>query len=205
MPDTKVYSTQQAAALCGVDRRSMLRWVKAGVLPSYQTGGGRWRIREGDLLSFMRDRGMPIPTSLRPESARVAIIDDDAAFVAALRRLIARERPDAEILEAQDGFSGGLLVAERHPDLLFLDVQMDGLDGLEVCRRLRANPSLSSVRVVVLSGYLTPESQKGFRELGVESCHSKPVAPQVIHELLAEHLPPARDAVISSLVGHGEA
>ena len=102
-------------------------------------------------------------------------------------------------------FSGGLLVAERQPDLLFLDVQMDGLDGLEVCRRLRANPSLSSVRVVVLSGYLTPESQKGFRELGVESCHSKPVAPQVIHELLAEHLPPARDAVISSLVGHGEA
>lgn len=174
MTERKAFSTQQAAALCGVDRRSMLRWVKEGVLPSYQTGGGRWRIRPDDLVSFMRQRGMPIPDDLAPSGPTVAIIDDDEGFVNALKRLVSARRPDARVLTATDGFTGGMLVAAEHPELLLLDVHMEGIDGVEVCRRIRADSALSSVQIVILSGHLTDAREQELEGLGVLKCFRKP-------------------------------
>jgi two-component system OmpR family response regulator len=186
--ERKAFSTQQAAALCGVDRRSMLRWVKAGVLPSYQTGGGRWRIRPEHLVAFMLERGMAIPSDLAPSGPTVAIVDDDAGFVKALARIVSGLRPDARVLTAQDGFTGGMLVAAERPELLLLDVQMEGLDGVEVCRRIRANRELNSVQIVILSGHLTDEREAELRQMGVLRCFRKPVLPAQIQALLDESL-----------------
>jgi len=188
--EQEAFSTQQAAALCGVDRRSMLRWVKAGVLPSFQTGGGRWRILREDLVSFMQERGMPIPADLVPEPPKVVIVDDDAGFASALRRIVSARRPDARVLTASDGFTGGMLVSDEHPHLLLLDVQMEGLDGVEVCRRLRANEALNSVKVVIVSGFLTDDQERELLKLGVERCCRKPLAPSVVHEIVDSLLPP---------------
>ncbi|MCO4770177.1 MAG: response regulator [Deltaproteobacteria bacterium] len=194
MTERKAFSTQQAAALCGVDRRSMLRWVKAGVLPSYQTGGGRWRIQPDDLVAFMRDRGMAVPAELAPSWPTVVIVDDDEGFVNALRRVVSARRPDARVLTAMDGFTGGMLVAAERPDLLLLDVQMEGLDGVEVCRRIRADASLGSISIVILSGHLNEELEAELRGLGVLHCLRKPVPPAQIHGLLDKHLQVARPA-----------
>ncbi len=168
----------------------MLRWVKANVLPSYQTGGGRWRILRSDLVSFMQDRGMPIPPDLAPEPPTVVIVDDDVGFASALKRIVSSRRPDARVLTASDGFSGGMLVAEEQPHLLLLDVQMEGLDGVEVCRRIRANEALNSVRIVIVSGFLTDEAEVELLGLGVERCYRKPLPPTVVHDIVDRTLPP---------------
>ena len=168
----------------------MLRWVKAGVLSSYQTGGGRWRILRSDLVAFMQDRGMPIPSDLAPEDPTVVIVDDDVGFASALRRIVSARRPDARVLTASDGFSGGMLVSEEQPHLLLLDVQMEGLDGVEVCRRIRANGGLNSVRIVIVSGFLTDDAERALLSLGVERCYRKPLAPTVVHDIVDTMLPP---------------
>lgn len=190
MTDQEAFSTQQAAALCGVDRRSMLRWVKAGVLPSFQTGGGRWRILREDLVAFMQARGMPIPADLSPEPPKVVIVDDDTGFADALRRIVSSRRPDARVLTATDGFTGGMMVSDEQPHLLLLDVQMEGIDGVEVCRRIRANDALNSVKVVIVSGFLTDEAEEVLLGLGVERCCRKPLAPAAVHEIVDAFLPP---------------
>lgn len=190
MTEQDAFSTQQAAAMCGVDRRSMLRWVKAGVLPSFQTGGGRWRILRGDLVAFMQERGMPIPADLAPNPPRVVIVDDDVGFASALRRIVSSRRPDARVLTANDGFTGGMLVSEEQPHLLLLDVQMDGIDGVEVCRRIRANPALNSVKVVIVSGFLTDAQEQELLTLGVVRCCRKPLAPIAVHDIVDTLLPP---------------
>ncbi len=82
-------STEEAAALMGVHARSVLRWAKAGLLPAWQTGGGRWRIRPAELRRFMAERGMRPPAQLAPEPGRIAVVDDDRAYVAAVVETLA--------------------------------------------------------------------------------------------------------------------
>ena len=65
---------------------------------------------------------------------------------------------------------------------MILDLLMPGLDGFEVCRRLRSDPELSGVRVVALTGYATPENVQRILDAGADACLGKPIGPD---ELLA--------------------
>ena len=189
MPSGRDLSTEQAATLMGVHARSVLRWIRAGRLRAWQTGGGRSRIRPEDLARFMRDRGMDIPDELAPPLPRIAIVDDDPAFVAALRELLEDLRPDADIHEATDGFSAGMLVGTLRPHLVFLDVYMPTIDGFEVCRWIRSSPETDKAAIVAISGVMTPASRHRLRELGADLCLSKPLDPDLIRSVLREYLP----------------
>ena len=170
----------------------MLRWVKAARLPSHVTGGGRHRILRSDLISFMRGRGIPVPTELDAGPPRVAVVEDDALIRKLLIRMVRNARPDVQIQSAADGFAGGVLVAQMRPHLLLLDLVMPGLDGIEVCKRLRANPDLAGVRVVVVSSHLDASKRATLARLGVEHMLTRPVDRETLHQILGQCLGPAR-------------
>ena len=184
-------STEQAAALMGVHARSVLRWIKAGRLRAWTTGGGRSRIRREDLARFMRSRGMDIPEVLAPATPRIAIVDDDPAFVDALLELLEELRPEAEIEEAGDGFAAGILVGTLRPHLVFLDIYMPTIDGFEVCRWIRGKRETAEAAIVAVSGVMTPATRQRLGELGADLCLSKPVEPDLIRSVLREYLPVA--------------
>lgn len=71
---------------------------------------------------------------------RILIIEDDPAILKLLQRGLAYEGYQVDI--ATDGRSGLNLARDRHPDLVILDWMLPGMDGLEVCRRLRTGGSL---------------------------------------------------------------
>lgn len=80
---------------------------------------------------------------------QILVIDDDPDLLWALERNLRDE--GYEVLTASDGKTG-LRVAHRHrPHLVLLDVAMPGMDGLEVCRRLRRDPGLASVPIMFLT------------------------------------------------------
>lgn len=179
-----ILSTQQAASLCGVDRRTMLRWVDAGIVQSHRTAGGWRRIRAADLLAFMEESGMPIPRDLRRAPLSVVVIDDDKRYAKALCRRIEKFRPDARLSVAHDGFHGGVLVAELEPSLVLLDVLMPGLDGYEVCRQLQAREH--PPRIIAMSGQITDAGRRRLLTLGAEQVLDKPVASEELAELFAD-------------------
>jgi len=81
--------------------------------------------------------------------ARVLVVDDERDLVWAVRYSLS----DAgyEVLTAHDGMAA-LAVARRHPpDLIILDISMPGIDGLEVCRRVRGDRSLARVPILFLT------------------------------------------------------
>ena len=192
MSEGRDLSTEQAATLMGVHARSVLRWVKDGKLPAWQTGGGRSRIRRSDLATFMRSRGMEVPGDLGPMPPRVAIVDDDPDHVAALRDLLQELRPDAEVQEATDGFTAGLMIGTFRTHLVFLDIYMPSIDGFEVCRWIRSRPETLGVAIVVVSGVLTPAARGKLRELGADLCVSKPLDVDLLRSVLREYLPAPR-------------
>src|SRR5690606_11419961 len=186
-------STQDAARYCGVDRRTILRWIEGGLVESYQTGGGRNRIRRADLIRFMRDRGMPVPHELDQGPRRVLIVDDDPNHIAAMQRLVKQSFPTAEIRQALDGFSAGLVVRAFMPHVMLLDVVMPGMDGLEVCRRIRGEPDLDGVRIIVVTGILDDALEQRFLALGADRCFAKPVDAIALQAAMRQFLERADD------------
>jgi DNA-binding response OmpR family regulator len=136
----------------------------------------------------MIERKMPIPAALRRLAVRIAVIDDDAGFIDAISCILGRERPDVELVSARDAFSGGLLVAESRPDVLVLGV--GGLDAVDILRRLRASPDLSSVRVAVAMERVEPARRAAVEALGAIAVIEKPVDAATLLKVTGV-LPPA--------------
>lgn len=82
-------------------------------------------------------------------SPRVLLIDDDRVSHEVVAAHLARE--GYELSFAEDGTSGLDLAQTSHPDTILLDVMMPGVDGFEVCRRLRASPTLAHIPVILLT------------------------------------------------------
>ena len=185
-PLGRLLTTGQAAALCGVDPKTIARWADAGVVPTHRTVGRRRRLREADLLAFMRKQGIPLPRAPH-EAPTIVIVDDDRLVVRSLERLIQRALPSARVHCGYNGFEAGLLIAGLRPDLVLLDIVMPGASGIEVCAALRAMPSLAHTRVIMVSGQITPED--GERLVGADALIAKPFAPdellRVVRDVLA--------------------
>lgn len=182
--DKTVLSTTEAARLCQVDRRTMLRWVDNGLLPHHRTGGGRRRILVQDLVAFMHERGMPVPSALDPGPVRVAIVDDDTAFARSLNRFVTSVLPEADIRVAADGFAAGLLLSSFRPHLVLLDLVMPGLDGYEVLRRIRQQQELDGTAVVIISGSLTEAGAEQLQAMGAAATLAKPLEPERLQAVI---------------------
>jgi CheY-like chemotaxis protein len=108
--------------------------------------------------------------------ASVLIVDDDPF----IRRLIATTLEDVagfELYEASDGVEALELAADRPPRLVFLDVDMPRLDGISVCRRLRADPTTRATTIVILTAANADEVEQRASEAGADMFLTKPFSP----------------------------
>lgn len=105
----------------------------------------------------------------------VLIIEDDPNIVRLLRLYL--EREGLLVQSVGDG-SGGLLAAERsHPDLIILDLMLPGLDGIEVCRRLRAS---SEVPILMLTARVDEVDKLLGLRMGADDYVTKPFSPREV-------------------------
>jgi len=102
----------------------------------------------------------------------VLIIDDEPAAREALEALLAAE--DYQLEFAVDGLQGLARAAELYPDIVLLDVMMPGIDGFEVCRRLRADSVLAEVPVVMITALDDQVSRLRGIDAGADDFISKP-------------------------------
>lgn len=114
---------------------------------------------------------------------KVLIVENSWTMRETLRLLLSG---DFDCTTAADGESGLAQALAHPPDVLLSDVNMDGMDGYELCRRFRTEPSLKHIPVVFVSGYAPREDGGG--EGGPDSYLVKPVKPPVLvaelHKLL---------------------
>ncbi|NIN65446.1 MAG: response regulator, partial [Anaerolineae bacterium] len=88
-----------------------------------------------------------------------------------------------EVVEASTGSDGLRLVREKEPDLVLLDVMLPDINGIEVCRQIKANADLTGIHVVVLSAFqTTPDDQADGLEAGADGYIARPITNR---ELLA--------------------
>jgi len=123
---------------------------------------------------------------------RVLVIDDSATIRAVLFSLLSAEH---EVLQAKDGMMG-LEQARRtpQPDLILLDVEMPGIDGFEVCRRLKQDPATLHIPVIFLTSLSNVEHEGRGLTLGAADYIAKPISPPIVAARVHNHLALKRQA-----------
>jgi len=104
---------------------------------------------------------------------RVLVVDDDAKTVELVGLYLKRD--GYRVLTAYDGVEALRLAREGHPDLIVLDLMLPGMDGLEVCRTLRAE---SDVPVIMLTARTTDRDKLVGLDMGADDYVTKPFSPR---------------------------
>ncbi|MFO8007493.1 MAG: response regulator [Candidatus Brocadiia bacterium] len=109
---------------------------------------------------------------------RILVVDDEADIREVVRHHLEREGYSATCV----GTGEGALAAarRRRPDLIVLDLLLPGVDGLDVCRRLKADASLESVPIVMLTAKGEEADIVAGLELGADDYVTKPFSPRVL-------------------------
>jgi DNA-binding response OmpR family regulator len=116
----------------------------------------------------------------------ILVADDDEDILVLVRTVL--ERAGYDVVTARNGAEAIAAAAEQRPDLAVLDVSMPELDGLEVLRHLRAEPSTSEVPVLMLSARVQEEDvARGFAE-GASAYVQKPFSSRELTERIGELL-----------------
>ena len=108
--------------------------------------------------------------------SRVLVVDDTESVRSLFRKLLSSDGHD--VVAAADGAAALEAVHRHRPDVILLDVDMPTMDGLEVCRRLKADPGTRLTPVVMVTGQTDLNDRLRGIEAGADEFLSKPVHPQ---------------------------
>jgi CheY-like chemotaxis protein len=122
---------------------------------------------------------------------RILVADDDPDLRLLVRSFVARE--NGEVIEASTGAEALALARERRPDLVLLDLRLPGMDGHEVLRELRSDPSLSDLPVLVVSAFADQSSIDAALAAGATRYVTKPFDRKTLIGLIADEIRLATD------------
>jgi CheY-like chemotaxis protein len=116
---------------------------------------------------------------------KVLIVDDDPF----IRKLIATTLEDVagfELLQASDGAEAVDIAAREQPEIVFLDVDMPRLDGIEACAQLRAQEETAGATIVMLTATSRSNNEQRAEEAGADLFLTKPFSPLDLLRLVDE-------------------
>ena len=96
---------------------------------------------------------------------------------------------DYEMTEAENGEEALVAVAKDRPDLILMDIQLPVMDGFEVTRRIKADPSLNSIPVIAVTSYALSGDEEKARAAGCDDFVPKPFSPRQLLAKIRQYLP----------------
>jgi diguanylate cyclase (GGDEF)-like protein len=122
---------------------------------------------------------------------RLLVVDDQRANVQVLYQAFSA---DHKIFMATNGEQALQICEKQHPDLVLLDVVMPGMDGFEVCRRLKATTATADIPVIFITAHNDEETETRGLDLGAVDFISKPINPRIVRARVKTHLTLKRQA-----------
>ena len=167
----------QVAKLLLVSPITVRQWAQKGILPATTTAGGHRRFARSDVEVFARERGIALGGN-----PSVLVVDDDIQLNKFLVALFQTSVDDIDVYSAADGFEAGRLVQQHKPQVVVLDIMMPGIDGVEVCRSIKAQPDTAHIHVVAMTGHFSDALHDKIRNAGAAVLLKKPFDSEVLLE-----------------------
>jgi signal transduction histidine kinase len=116
----------------------------------------------------------------------ILVVDDVSENIDVLRAVL---HPKYKVKVALNGERAlKIAVSSPRPDMILLDIMMPGMNGYEVCQRLKSNPSTHSIPVIFITAKSLDEDEKKGLELGAEDYITKPINPAIVLARVRTHL-----------------
>lgn len=133
----------------------------------------------GEIVFSDRPGGGAVFTVFFPVDAaraapRVMVVDDEPAIRGMVAEYLSTRR-GCEVAVAENGIEACIKLGEFRPDLIILDIRMQGMDGIELCRALKRDPELAGIEIIVLTGFADDPGVTALTALGVTRILAKPV------------------------------
>jgi len=119
--------------------------------------------------------------------ARILVVEDNAVNMRLTVTLLLRE--GHEVLEAVDAEEGTRLARECLPELILMDIQLPGMDGLTASRLLKADPATRDIKIVALTALAMKGDRERVAEAGCDGYISKPIRYQEFLTVVGEMVP----------------
>ena len=133
----------------------------------------------------------------------VLVAEDDPHVLELVKYHLEREH--YRVLTAADGHSAWRLAIEALPDLVVLDLMLPGLDGYDVCRRLRRDPRTASVPIIMLTARASETDKVLGLELGADDYVTKPFSPrELVARIRARLRPLATESLPDEELRYGD-
>ena len=111
-------------------------------------------------------------------SKRVLVVEDHEDNRRIVRDLLTHA--GFELLEATTGDESIAMAERERPDLILMDIQLPGVDGYEATRRIKANPALARVPIIVVTSYALSGDEDKAMAAGADGYVSKPFSPRAL-------------------------
>jgi len=175
----RIFSALEVANICGVVNQTAINWIKNNHLKAFTTPGGQYRIYAEDLLEFLNSRGMRVPEELLEITGhkvkKVLIIDDDNELNDMLKNILSKKFEGYEIHQAFDGFEAGRLLAEIKPAVILLDIDLPGVNGHELCKRIKNDSQIAVPVIIAISGLDEESEGEKIISEGADAFFPKPI------------------------------
>jgi two-component system cell cycle response regulator DivK len=119
-------------------------------------------------------------------SKRILVVEDQADNRQILRDLLGNA--GYELMEAENGEQALSAVAAQRPDLILMDIQLPIMDGYEATRRIKADPALKAIPIIVVTSYALSGDESKAREAGCDAYVTKPFSPRQLLATIRDYL-----------------
>jgi CheY-like chemotaxis protein len=116
----------------------------------------------------------------------VLVIEDNEMNMKLARSLL--QLGKYSVLEASDAENGIKLAREHHPDLILMDIQLPGMDGLTATREIKNDPAVKDITVIALTSYAMQGDEEKAKDAGCAGYISKPIDTRSFLETVGQFL-----------------
>jgi len=184
----EVMDVQAAAAYLKLNDQTLRRFARNGLVPAFRLGG-RWRFRRTALDAWAESQDRTDSTT--GAEPVVLVVDDEQTVLDVVGRQLASEGFRVET--ALGGIEALRLIQARVPDLVVLDLVMDGMDGPEILREIRAR--CGDLPVIILTGYPDSDLMHEALQYSPLTLLAKPADPEKLISAARRALPARGTAV----------
>ncbi|MCK4850318.1 MAG: response regulator [Phycisphaerae bacterium] len=197
--------TSDIARFCQVTAVTVGNWIRSGKLKASRVPGGNYRVTADELVRFLQDAGMVVPSGLISQQPRVLIVSDDPAAIRRFNSILADIGGRWHIDTAGDCLTAGGKVVQGQPDLVILRLPMAGMDP-QVCEQICRTSAWARCKLLVILATGEPAEMNKAQQIGADRCLGKDFTPDEFHlavlELLFEGASPPKNSQRTSQKDH---
>ena len=154
--DQKPYfTTGEIGRLLHVTRVTVYRWIKLGRLKAARVHQGKYRISTEVFATFVKqhelENSIASEIPARP-IVRILVVDDESDAVWTVKTFLEKENPHYHVVGTTCGFEAGGLMSSFRPKVVILNFDMKGVDGFNVCRKIKSDPQTRKTGIIAITG-----------------------------------------------------